>query len=383
MRKAALMILLFLMIEVVPASAQTRNVLFPRFVTGAGWTSQFFFTNQGLASQSIKVDFFDKDGNTVLVDSALGIASSYSFTLNGGATQAINLNPGSETVEGYAIATYPSSTSPVRGTLIYRCEQNGTVLVEVGMPQQEFGQHYSFPVEVSSAQGISTAVGFTKPKYVSSYDESLVVNLLNSDGTPHATRLVTMRAGQHIGRYITEDWLFPGLDNFIGSISVSSPFGMGVIVLRQDNEAFGAVSVDGGPIQFPFAFPGAVVQEVEPNDDKNTAQSLSSSVVVEGSSSQSGDLDTYKFSGKAGDIVTLICDTTQKNSNLDPMLFLFDANFTSISANDQNGLSPKLKNAGDSFIQCVLPQDGTYYIVVTDYHGGTGAYVLHVNLRHM
>jgi hypothetical protein len=380
MRKAALMSLIFFMISIVPAMGQSRNVLFPRFVTGAGWSSEFFFANQGMAHLSIKVDSFDKDGIAIQVDSNLGAGSSFSFMLNGGATQAINLTPGSEVVEGYVIATYPSSTSPVRGSLVYRFEQNGTVSVEVGVPQQEFGQHYSFPVEINSDKGISTAVGFTKPSYVSLYDESLVVNLLNSDGTLHTTKLVLMRAGQHMARYVTDDWLFPGLDNFTGSISVSSPFGMGVLVLREDKQAFGAVPADAGPIQFPFANPGALVQEVESNDSSTTAQLLSGSAVLDGSISQSGDLDTYKFAGKAGDIVTLICDTTQKNSGLDPMLFLFDANFTAISANDQNGLAPKLKNAGDAFIQSVLPQNGTYYIMVVDYHGGTGSYVLHANL---
>jgi hypothetical protein len=382
MKKAALMSFLFLMIYAGPVVGQSRKALFPRFYAGSGWTSEFFFTNQGLVDLSVKVDFYEKAGTAISVDSNLGVGSSFTFSLNGGATQAINLNQSDDVVEGYAIVTYPSSTSAARGSMVYRFEQNGTVLVEVGVPQQEFGQHYSFPVEIDSSKGINTAVGFTKPAYMSSYDESLVVNLLNSDGTLRATQRVLMKAGQHIAHYVNDDWLFPGLDHFTGSISVSSPFGIGVIVLRQDKEAFGAVPSDGGPIQFPFAFTGSSVQEVEPNDSTAAAQLLSGDAVAEGAISQSGDMDNYKFSGKAGDIVTIICDTTQKNSSLDPMLFLFDANVTAISANDQNGLSPKLKNSGDSFIQCVLPRDGIYYIMASDYHGGAGEYVLHVNLRH-
>jgi hypothetical protein len=382
MRKAALMGFLFLMIYVAPALGQSRKVLFPRFYTGTGWTSEFFFTNQGLTDLSINVDFFEKEGTALSVDSNLGAGSSFTFSLNGGATQAIHLNPSSSVMEGYVIATYPSSTSAARGSMVYRFEQNGTVLVEAGVPQQEFGQHYSFPVAINSANGINTAVGFTKPAYMSSYDESLVVSLFNPDGTLRKTKLVPMKAGQHLAHYVNDGWLFPGEDNFTGSISVSSPFGIGVLVLRQDKEAFGAVPSDGGPIQSWFAFSGAAVQEAEPNDSTTAAQSLSGSAVVDGSISQSGDLDTYKFSGKAGDVVTIIGDTTQKNSSLDPMLFLFNVNLTAISANDQNGLSPRQKNSSDSFIQCVLPQDGTYYIMVVDYHGGTGGYNLHVNLRH-
>jgi hypothetical protein len=386
MRKVAIVSLLFLSIYIIPALGQERKVLFPRFVSSTNWTSEFFFTNQGLANLSIKIDFFDKNGAAAsVVDSNLGAGSSFTFVLNSGGAQVISLSPSATMVEGYAIATYPGSASPVRGSEIFRHEENAIVFAEVGGSQQEFGQHYSFPVENNSGKGIRTAVGFTKPAYVSpNKDESLVVNLLNSNGTLRATKLVPMKAGQHMAGYVHEDWLFPGLpDPFVGSISVSSPFGAGVLVLRQDREAFGAVSTDGGAMISPFAVASPIVQEVEPNDDKTTAQSLLVSTAVEGSSSQAGDLDTYKFTGKSGDIVTIICDTTQKNSNLDPMIFLFDANYAAISANDRNGLAPSLINSGDSFIQCVLPQDGTYYITVLDYHGGTGDYVLHVNLRHL
>jgi hypothetical protein len=385
MRRFTLMSLLFLIAYIVPASAQSRNVLFPRFVTGGGWTSEFFFTNQGLASVSIEVKFYDASGAAATVDSNLGTASNYTFSLAGGATQAIQLNPGATALEGYVVATYPSSTAPIRGSEVFRCEQNGVVLVEVGVPQQEFGQHFSFPVEVNSEKHINTAVGITKPAYVNSYDEYLVATLIKPDGKIQAIRQVPMHAGQHIGRYITEDWLFPWLDreNFTGSISISSPFGVGVVVLRQDREAFGGVSADSGPILSPFALTGPVVQEVATNnDDKANAQSLSGSSVIEGSISPSGDLDTYKFAAQKGDIITIIGDTTQKNSNLDPMIVLFDANLTAISANDQNGLTTKSKNSGDSFIQCVIPKDGTYYIMIVDYHGGAGDYVLHINLLH-
>jgi hypothetical protein len=383
MRKASVFVCLLLAVYAVPAiGQQSRNVLFPRFVTGGGWISEFFFANQGLAGQSINISFFDKNGNAVSVDSNLGIASSYSISLSAGATQVIQLNAGSAFIEGYAVVTYPDYKSPVRGTQIFRYELNGTVLVEVGGPQQESGQHYSFPVEVNYSKGINTAVGLTKPACFSSDPESLVVNLINADGTIRATALVPMLAGQHRVGYVDENWLFPGLDNFTGSISVSSPFGVGVLVLRQDREAFGAISADSGPVQFPFAVPGPAIQEVEPNDNETLAQSLSVPALVEGAGAISGDVDTYKFSGKGGDIVTIICDTTKKNSGLDPILFLLDANLVPVSANDQNGLAPRQKSLGDSFIQCVLPRDGIYYIIVSDYYGSGGNYDLHVNLRH-
>jgi hypothetical protein len=381
MKKTAMVVVLFSMIYTVPAFSQ-RNVLFPRFVTGQGWTSNFFFTNQGFSSVSIAVSFFDTNGSPISVDSNLGAGASYSFSLNGGGTQAIQLNTTNSVVEGYMIVAYPDAKSAVRGTEVFRYEENGAVLAEVGVSQQEFGQHYSFPVEINSSRKTNTGLALTKPASFSPNEEAIVVNLLNADGTIHSTRLVTMKSGRHIGAYLNQEPYFSGLDNFTGSVSVSSPFGIGVLALREDTKAFGAISVDRGPVLSPFAFPGKVVQEVEPNDDFSHAQLLSGSAVVDGSGAPLGDVDTYKFSGKNGDVVTIICDTTQKNSDMDPILFLFDANYNPVAANDQNGLAPKLANSGDAFIQSALPKDGTYYIVVLDYYGSSGGYSLHVNLSH-
>jgi hypothetical protein len=381
MKKMAMVTVLFFMIFTVQAFSQ-RSVLFPRFVTGQGWTSDFFFINQGISSVSIVVNFYDKNGSSVSVDSNLGAGANYSFSLNGGGTQAIQLNTTSRVVEGYMIATYPDSQSAVRGTEVFRYEENGTVLGDVGVSQQEFGQHYSFPVEISSSRKTNTGLALTKPALFSPNEERIVVNLLEADGKIHATQLVTMKPGQHIGAYLNQEPYFPGLGDFTGSVSISSPFGIGVLALREDTKAFGAISVDRGPVLFPFAFPGNVIQEVEPNDDSAHAQVLSGSAVVEGSGALLGDVDIYRFSGKSGDIVSIICDTTQKNSRMDPVLFLFDASFNPASANDQNGLAPKLTNAGDAFIQCALPKDGIYYIVVLDYYGSSGGYTLHVNLPH-
>jgi hypothetical protein len=55
------------------------------------------------------------------------------------------------------------------------------------------------------------------------------------------------------------------------------------LVFRLDKEVFGSVALEGGPIQFPFAFPCAATAEVESNDSTTTAQPLAGFSAVEGS----------------------------------------------------------------------------------------------------
>jgi hypothetical protein len=374
MKKAVMGIFVFFMIFTIPAFSQ-RNVLFPHFATGGGWSSDFFFTNQGLSSVPVAISFYDEGGNPVSVNSNLGAGDHLSFTLNGGTSQALQLAATGSLVTGYALTAYPDAQSAIRGTVVYKSEQAKTV---VGVSQQEFGQHYSFPVEVNTANGVNTGIALAKPAAFSGNRESVVVNLLEADGTIYGTRLISMGTGEHKARFLNEADFFPGLDNFIGSVSISSPFGVGVVALREDKQAYGAVSTDRGPVLFPFMSSGAAIPEVEPNDDKSTAQLLSGPAVVNGSALPS-DVDMYKFAGKSGDVVSIICDTTQKNSDMDPVLFLVDADFNPVSANDSNGLAPRQINSKDAFIQSALPKDGTYYIVVLDSYGSSGAYTLHVN----
>ena len=86
------------------------------------------------------------------------------------------------------------------------------------------------------------------------YIGCIIFHAANSDGTIQRTAVLPLAAGQHIAKYIPE--LFPGLDNFSGSISISSPFGISALALRQDRQAFGAISTDTGPLTGPFAVSG-------------------------------------------------------------------------------------------------------------------------------
>lgn len=382
MKKNLLVALLLLSGSTVPVFAQ-RYTFFPHFASGGGWSSEVSLANQGLSAVSgIVVSFYDDNGAPLTVDTNLGSSAALAASLNPGATQVIRISAGTSTAVGYIVIRYPSSLTPVTATEVFRYEEGGTVLAEVGVPQQVADNNFSFPVEVNSYAGITTAAAFANPTFDSTnaQAQTLVVDLINSDGTIQQTATVPLAVGQHTSLYINQAPLFPGLEYFTGSISISSPTRVGVLALRQDKQAFGAISTDSGPLLGPFAVSGTAISEIEPNGSTSGAQQLLNPALVAGFIGSIPDYDFFRFTGRRGDIVSVICDTQGLNSALDSVLFITKSDgSTVIAVNDQNGLY----NQNDSFLQIVLPDDGTYYIVVTDYYGYGGTaypYRLHFKL---
>jgi hypothetical protein len=373
--------LLLLTLYTAPALAQ-RTVIFPEFASGGGWSSEFFFTNQGLSQATgITVSFFSSSGGAISVNSNIGANSTLKFALNAGATQLIKIQSPDAVVSGYAIATYPAS-APIRASVILRCEQNGVLYTEVSLAQQEKGDHFSFPVE-NSGTFPKTALALVNPVAYNSSDpiaQTIILNLIKTDGTIQSTQKVTLQPGEHLARYVDE--LFPNAGVFAGSMSVSSPFGVGVLALRQENNSFYPIAVDGGPVLGAFMLSSAAILEIEPNDTEATAQNISGSAVIAGTIWRPGDQDVYKFTGKAGDIVSVICTTLGLASNLDSIIEIWDSNKHLIATNDQNGLAPNLYPQNDSFIQTVLPTDDAYFIRVVDFWNlGDPKYVYRLHIR--
>ena len=363
----------------LPAFAQ-RYTVFPQFASGGGWSSEIFLANQGLSAVTgIVVSFYHGDGTPLTVNSNLGSSATLAVNLNPGATQAVQITPDSTTSTGYVVIHYPSSVAPVTATEVFRYQTGDTVLAEVGVPQQSADNSFSFPVEVNSAAGVATSFAFANPTLDSTTAaaETVIVTLINPDGTIQRTATLPLAAGQYLSEYVTQ--LFPGLDNFTGSLSVSSPTSMAVLALRQDKQAFGAISSDIGPLLGPFAVTGTAIAAAGNNTSFTSAQQLSSPALVAGFAT-SGGYAFFKFTGHQGDIVSAICDTQGLSSYLDSVLLIVKSDQqTVIAGNDENGLYSE----HDSFAQVVLPADGTYYIAIYDYNGGGGAsypYRLHFRL---
>jgi hypothetical protein len=370
---ALILLVSFFSLPALAEEGQPRYAFFPEFFSGNGWICEIFFTNQDiLGVPGIEIAFYDNDGSPVSVDSNLGNDTSYSFSLGAGATQVIRINPESAYVEGYAVITYPSpGWAPVRATLVFRYDDgNGNVTAEAGVPQQEYAYHFSFPVEINSSQSISTAFAIVNPQIYVSADQVMLFNLIGTDGVIDATARVLLAPGEHFVRYL--DQLFPQLDNFAGSMSISSAFGAGVVAFRQDANAFGAISTDYGPILGPFATGiNDLASDQEPNNSFAQAQLINGSTLIrQGTIYAQNDKDYFKFTGQQGDVLSVICDAEMTGSLLDSMLEIYAGSISlenPIAINDQNGLSPALYPLDDSFIQVELPANDTYYIMLRDY----------------
>jgi hypothetical protein len=375
MRKLSGLALVLLIGFSAPVLAQ-RSTVFPHFASGSGWLSVLFFTNQGLSSATVTVNSYGESGEPITIESDAGRGSVLKFDLGAGATRTVRITPSTSLMVGSLVVTCPSSAS-IRVTEVFSFEQNGTVLAEVGVSQLYGSDHYSFPVEINSFLGINTAVAFANPPFLNA-DQTIIANLVNQDGKIQKTVTLRMKPGEHKSLYIDQKELFPGVDNFSGSLSVSSPQGLAALALRQDKQAFGAIAADTGPILGPFVVPGTPIEEIEPNDTASQAQAISGTILISGNISSRTDLDAFRFSGRRGDIVSVICDTQGLNSSLDSILFIANSS-SAIAWNDENGLYRQ----GDSFLQAVLPADGTYYLVVGDSYYGGGAnynYRLHIRL---
>jgi hypothetical protein len=384
MAKILRIAILLLPLSASQLQAAPRYAVFPQFVSGQGWSSELFLANQGLSAvPGILISFYGNNGLPLAFETNLGTADSYTADLDAGETLILKTVPSGAFLEGYAVIQYPWTGSPVRATGIFRREENGIIQAELSVPQQELGDHFSFPAEENSAEHIHTALALVNPAPLDTPAQTYIVNLLGTDGGIRATAALLVQPGRHLAGYLDEAWLFPGLDNFAGSVSVSSPLGAGVLALRQNQDTFSAISTDGGPILGPFSVSDPILQDEEPNDNFAQASFISGTAIISGAIGAAADADTFWFSGNAGDIVSVVCDTQGTGSYLDSYLEIFDSNFVLIARNDQNGLAPQLYPVNDSFIQMVLPQDDIYYIRVSDYFGDGGytyTYTLHVKL---
>jgi hypothetical protein len=108
--------------------------------------------------------------------------------------------------------------------------------------------------------------------------------------------------------------------------------------------------------------------ETEPNDAADTAQAVMPPRMINGHIGQPGDVDVYRFDGRAGqEIVAEIC-ARRLQSPMDSLLRLLDASGNVLEWNDDHvdnecGL---LTHHADSYLRARLPRDGTYCVQVSD-----------------
>ena len=110
------------------------------------------------------------------------------------------------------------------------------------------------------------------------------------------------------------------------------------------------------------------IAEQEPNNSREFAQTITLPVIINGRIDKPGDVDVFKFEGRAGDELVAEVTARRLGSPLDSYLKLTDANDKQIAFNDDtddaaDGLET---HHADSLIHITLPAAGTYYLALGD-----------------
>ena len=114
--------------------------------------------------------------------------------------------------------------------------------------------------------------------------------------------------------------------------------------------------------------------EAEANDTPQEAQVVSPPLIINGRVGQAGDVDTFRFTGRAGEEVVAEVSARRLNSPLDSLLRLVGTDGGVLASNDDHD-APELglvTHQADSYLRFRLPQDGEYMVVLSDVqsHGG-------------
>ncbi len=123
--------------------------------------------------------------------------------------------------------------------------------------------------------------------------------------------------------------------------------------------------------------------ETEPNDETSEPEDVTFPVTVNGRIGRPGDVDIFRFEGRAGQEIVAEVYARRLNSPLDSVLRLVDSDGGVVALNDDHkdremGL---VTHQADSYVRAKLPQDGPYQVWLSDaqHHGGDAhAYRLHL-----
>jgi len=123
--------------------------------------------------------------------------------------------------------------------------------------------------------------------------------------------------------------------------------------------------------------------EAESNDTSQHAQDVNLPVIINGRIGKAGDVDVFRFAGRAGEDVVAEVSARQLNSPLDSLVRLMDEDGNVLAWNDDyvvtgqeflyKNISGLLTHHADSYLTFRLPKDGHYLLQIADsqQHGGS------------
>jgi hypothetical protein len=153
------------------------------------------------------------------------------------------------------------------------------------------------------------------------------------------------------------------------------------ISVPADPQAYGNLFIEdkGGITPSPVLFrpfDEGNILETEPNDDFNTANAAELPRAMNGRMQKKGDVDFFKFAAKKGQVWEIECYARRIGSPMDPVISLYkdDKPKSLIASNDD-------ARGQDSYMRWQVPEDGNYFIRITDHLGQGGeTYVYRVEM---
>ncbi len=131
--------------------------------------------------------------------------------------------------------------------------------------------------------------------------------------------------------------------------------------------------ISPSPVSFRSFSEGNVL-EAEPNDAFEAATRLELPLALNGRLEKPGDIDSFKFSAKKGQVWEIECYARRIGSPVDSVINLYKADKSPVGGNDD-------ARGQDSYLRFTVPEDGDYYIRIKDHlNQGGPTYVYRVEL---
>jgi hypothetical protein len=124
---------------------------------------------------------------------------------------------------------------------------------------------------------------------------------------------------------------------------------------------------------------GILLPEKEPNGGFRQAQTVVPGKTIQGVIKEAGDVDVFRFEGRAGAWVRGEVYAARGGAALDALLTLYDADGHSLAVNDD------MEGRTDALLRAKLPADGTYFLSLIDAQdkgGPTYVYLLSIDFGH-
>ena len=361
--------------QVVPGAPQCLFVVFAQLAAGGGFSGEIIATNQGYQEdEAVRLDFFADDGTPLALETDAGMETERIFSLGAGESRIIPFSLDSEVaIPGYGRLTFSSNAS-LRGSLLLRVIANESLQSEVGVRADIPRSCYTFPAEVDNARSINTGLALANGAFQtiilpSPAAQGFVISLIELDGSLRGTAVLPVGLNGHTSLFLDDARLFPGLDGFRGSVSVSAGVDFGLLALRLESGVLTSVANDFGPVFGAFDIRDTTpeIPEVEPNNSAGTAQLLTLPANVTGViDSEVSDL--FQIAATRGQVLTVYTVAQRGISMLDTYLAVERPDGTVLAVNDQNELIFR----NDGFLRMEIPEDGTYILRVEDFFFGEG-----------